>query len=91
MQNAFKVVLIVFTISHHGHATTEILTILDVQTGDIKECKTVEIKSCRKVKVNFDLITEEAPEVTFPEGHIMTRKGPIEVSSEARGTCYEAS
>ena len=87
----FKTTAILFAIFRLGISVPDIFTLLYDHPGDVPECVGATVASCRKVKVNFDLVSDKVFEVIFPEGHIMTRNTPIAVYSEVHKASFEVS
>ena len=54
-------------------------------------CFHPDVVACKRINVDFSLLTAETQEITLHDGHILSKRGPIDVSDTAKGFSYMVS
>ena len=68
--------------------TPALFTDTGASTDQFQECHLPSTLRCWKVEVNFTLVRSGARVITFPDGHVLFKDIPVDVSAQADGIAY---
>ena len=89
LQRVFYLTLGCLTLTGNARGLAPALfTDTGASTDQFQECHLPSTLRCWNVEVNFTLVRSGARVITFPDGHVLFKDIPVDVSSQADGIAY---
>ena len=83
----------VLLLSCNARAVPSLFTVIEGSERqlDFPVCQQRDVLTCNLVEVNRQLLESEAQQISFPDGHVLSRGQWIDVSDTAHGISYAVS